>query len=172
MMNLSDREQNLLKILALFLIGVIAYFFIIEPLINYKSGMQDEYKSNISRLKELDRLYEEYERIRNLKLNLTRNLASTKGITALIEDIVNSLNIKRHLTQNDSNPGSSRKNMKKMINNVKLEGIDIQSALRFIYRMENSNRNVHISTMRIQQAIKSRNTYDLRITFVSYTLKQ
>ena len=52
---------------------------------------------------------------------------------------------------------------------MRFEGVDINSILNFIYKMENSGMLIQISYLRINQTIKGRNTYDVTMTFNSIT---
>jgi len=54
---------------------------------------------------------------------------------------------------------------------MKLDGVSIQSLLKFIYEIENSNKLVNISYLRINKSFKSPNLYDVNLKIESYTLQ-
>jgi len=167
MIELNKREQRLLQALAA-LIGVVAIFFlVISPILNLRESINKEYESNMNKLNMLDKIYGQYREVRDKISQYNAQLNNTKGLTSLIEENAESLNIIKNKTYTRDRPTVTQGKYKKISADVRFEGVDINSILNFIYRMENSGMMVKISYLRINQTIKGRNTYDVTITFNS-----
>ncbi len=169
MIELNKREKRLLQVLAV-VVGIVAIFFlIISPILSIRLSINKEYESNMARLNALDKIYDQYREIRDKFSQYNAQLNSTKGLTSLIEENAQNLNIIRNKTYTRDRPTVTQGKYKKISADVRFEGVDINSILNFIYRMENSGMLVRISYLRINQTIKGRNTYDVTITFNSVT---
>ncbi len=169
MIELNKREKRLLQILAV-IIGIVAFFFlIISPIISLRESINKEYELNMSKLTTLDKIYDQYRESRDRISQYNSQLNNTKGLTSMIEENAQSLNIIRNKTYTRDRPTVTQGKYKKISADVRFEGVDINSILNFIYRMENSGMLIKISYLRINQTIKGRNTYDVTITFNSLT---
>ena len=171
MINLSDREKKLLKIL-LSLIGILfVFFFIISPIYDFKINMDNENESNILKLNKLDSLYEKYLRLDKKKKDYSNLLRSGVSVTSLIDTYAKEIRIFNNKAYTRDHPSNIQSKYKKITTDVKFESIDITSALKFIYKMENSNRIIKVIYLRMQQALKGKNTYDVTIKFDTYSLQ-
>jgi hypothetical protein len=163
MINLTKREKLLLKIL----IGIAGtaglFFLIINPVISVQSSIEDDYKSNLSNISKLDSIYDQYKEIRQKKNYYEQLLNQTGGMTSLIEEQAKTSNISSNISYTRENPSTVQNKFKKNSTEVKFEGVDIKSVIDFIYKIENSNRLLKINYLRIHQALKGRNTYDVII---------
>jgi len=168
MINLSQREKKLLQMLGVFVGELVLYFFIITPVIDFKSNIDDEYILNQKRLSRLDDIYFKYRELKNKKDNYNKLLKDNKGISTLIEENATKANIISNKVYNRDHQSNLQNKMKKITTDVKFEGVDIKSILDFIYKMENSNKLLKVSYLRINQAIKEHNNYDVTIKFDSY----
>lgn len=169
MIELNKREKRLLQILAV-LVGILAvYFLVISPILSIHEHISNEFATNMSKLNSLDKLYDEYREIRQSVSRYQSQLNSTQGLTSLIEENAQSANIAKNKTYNRDRPTVPQGKYKKISADVRFEGVDINSLLNFIYKMENSGMLVRISYLRINQTVKGRNTYDATITFNSVT---
>ncbi len=167
MIELNKREQRLVQALAA-IIGVVAvYFLVISPILSLKENINKEYESNMNKLIMLDKIYDQYREARDKITQYNAQLNNTKGLTSLIEENAQSLNIIKNKTYTRDRPTVTQGKYNKISADVRFEGVDINSILSFIYRMENSGMMVKISYLRINQTIKGRNTYDVTITFNS-----
>jgi hypothetical protein len=167
MIELNKREKRLLQILAA-VVGMFAFFFlIISPILSLRESINKEYEANMSKLNTLDKIYDQYREARDRISQYNTQLNNTKGLTSMIEENAQSLNIIKNKTYTRDRPTVTQGKYKKISADVRFEGIDINSILNFIYRMENSGMLVKISYLRINQTIKGRNTYDVTITFNS-----
>ncbi|TFH41738.1 MAG: hypothetical protein E4G96_04895 [Chrysiogenales bacterium] len=169
MIELNKREKRLVQLLAI-LLGVLAvYFLIISPILSLRESINNEFESNLSRLNTLDKLHDQYRDIRQTTSLYQSQLNSTQGLTSLIEQNAQSLNLIKNKTYTRDRPTVTQGKFKKISSDVRFEGVDINSLMNFIYKMENSGILVRISYLRINQTIKGRNTYDATITFNSVT---
>ncbi len=169
MIDLTKREKRLVAILAIFLALVFVYFAIITPLMNWKEQRAKDSESNLSKLNSLEKIYDQYRETREKTMRYAAQLNNTKGLTSIIEENAQGLDILKNKAYTRDRPTISHGKYKKVSADVKFEGIDIVSLLNFIYRMETSGILVQVSYLRLNQAIKGRNTYDATITFNSLT---
>lgn len=169
MIELNKREKRLLQILAIF-VGILGiYFFVISPILAINDRISGEFATNMSKLNTLDKLHDEYRELRQSISRYQSQLNSTQGLTSLIEENAQSVNIAKNKTYNRDRPTVPQGKYKKISADVRFEGVDVNSLLNFIYKMENSGMLVRISYIRINQTVKGRNTYDATITFNSVT---
>ncbi|MBN2160062.1 MAG: type II secretion system protein M [Spirochaetes bacterium] len=169
MIELNKREKRLLIALGL-LIGVLAlYFLIVMPIMSLRESINDEYEANMTKLSTLEKIHEQYRDVKQKVSLYSSQLNNTRGITSLIEENAQSLNIISNKTYTRDRPTITVGKYKKLSADVRFEGVDINSILNFIYKMENSGMLIRISYLRINQTIKGRNTYDVTLTFNSVT---
>jgi hypothetical protein len=169
MKELNKREKRLLVALGV-LVGVLAvYFLIITPIMSLRESINNEFESNMTKLNKLDKIYEQYRDVKQQISLYSTQLNNTRGVTSLIEENAQSLNIIKNKTYTRDRPTITQGKYKKISADVRFEGVDINSILNFIYKMENSGMLIRISYLRINQTIKGRNTYDVTLTFNSVT---
>ncbi len=162
---LNKREKLLLQVLIAIVLGVSVYFLIVAPLIEYSKTTREEKDTSESKLRQLETIYEQYREIKQKQSRYQSLLRNTTGTTALIEEYANSLNILRNKVYTRDNPGGVQGDYKKISTDVKFEGVDITTILNFIHKMENSNSLLTVSYLRISQALKNKNLYDVTIKF-------
>jgi Tfp pilus assembly protein PilO len=167
MIELNKRETLLLQALAAVAGAVMFYFFILSPILSLRESINKEYESNMAKLNTLDKIYDQYREAHDKITQYNSQLNNTKGLTSMIEENAQALNIIRNKTYTRDRPTVTQGKYKKISADVRFEGVDINSILNFIYRMENSGMLVRISYLRINQTIKGRNTYDVTLTFNS-----
>jgi hypothetical protein len=171
MMNLSltKREKLLLQILGGFALVLGIYFLIISPLMSLKSSIDSEYENNAMKLDQLDRIHEEYINIKQKSSLYSSQLQNSQGTLTLIEEHAKTHNILKNKVLTQEQPGNVQDKYKKITTDVKFEGIDITSALNFIYSMENCGKLIRVSYLRISQILKGKSTYDVTIKFETLT---
>lgn len=171
MINLTDREQKLLKIFAVIVAIAIVYLLIIRPLASFRERTGREFENNAQNLTKLDKIYEEYLIVKEKNARYNMLLKNSSGLTTLIEENAQAVNILKNKTGNRDNPSSLQNKYHGLSTEVKFEGVDIKSVVNFIHKMENSNRLVKISYLNIKQALNQTSTYDVIIKFDSYYLE-
>jgi type II secretory pathway component PulM len=169
MIELNKREKRLLQLLAVVVGIVLIYLLIISPILSLRESINKEFEANMSKLNALDKIYEQYRDMKDKISQYNTQLNNTRGITSLIEENAQGLNIIKNKTYTRDRPTITQGKYKKISADVRFEGIDINSIMNFIYKMENSGMLMRISYLRINQTIKGRNTYDVTITFNSVT---
>ena len=169
MIEFSKREKRLLQILAALVGLLVLYFLVISPILAIHDRINNEFAANMSKLNTLDKLHEQYRELRQSISRYQSQLNSTQGLTTLIEENARGANIAKNKTYNRDRPTVPQGKYKKISADVRFEGVDINSLLNFIYKMENSGMLVRISYLRINQTVKGRNTYDATMTFNSVT---
>ena len=169
MRKLTEREKLLLKIGG----GVLAVFLIyamLTPIMYIKNEVANVYKTNTEQLKRLDATHEEYSVVVERNRRVETMLKDAQSPAALIESIAEELNIKRNQVYNRTNQTVIQNQYTRISSDVKFEGIDIRSALMFVNRIENTDRIVNVSYLRIAQALRERKTYDVTLKIDIYRL--
>jgi type II secretory pathway component PulM len=169
MIELSKRETRLLQGLGAVVGILLIYFLIISPIMSLRESINSEYEANMSKLTMLDKLYEQYQELKEKNSQYSSQLNNARGITSLIEENAQSLNIIKNKTYTRDRPTVAQGKYKKISADVRFEGVDINALLTFLYKMENSGMLIQTSYLRINQTIKGRNTYDATMTFNSIT---
>jgi type II secretory pathway component PulM len=167
MIELNKREKRLLQLLAVMGGMLLVYLLVISPILSLRENINKEFESNMSKVNSLDKIYEQYREVKDKISQYNAQLNNTRGITSLIEENAQSLNIIKNKSYTRDRPTISQGKFKKISADVRFEGVDINSIMNFIYKMENSGMLMKISYLRINQTIKGRNTYDVTITFNS-----
>lgn len=167
MIKLNDREKKLLFILAGILIAGFLYYFIISPIMKFKSESDDIYNKNRMKISKLDDIYEEYKNIITEKSKLSAVASQSSGIGTMVDEIASSLNIASNKVYLKENPGIVQNGIQKMSTEIKFEGVPVKALLEFLNRIENSNTPLKIQSLVIYSGIKERSRYDAVITIVS-----
>ena len=167
MITLNEREKILLQILAGLIAVLGVYFLIISPIVEYRARAENESQGSKEKLQKLSRIYAEYNEVKQQKSQYERMLRQSKAVTTLIEEYAAKTGILENKVYTRDRPGSRQDNYKKMSTDVKFEGVSIVPILEFIYHMENSGKLISVNYIRINQALKGRDTYDVTIKFDS-----
>lgn len=171
MIALSDRERILLRIL-LVIIGVfLIYFLIIAPLWRLRKESRQSWDQNATRLAELDTLYNEYKDIQDKKSKINELMRDTRGVSTLIEEYAKNAGILQNKAYNRDATTNMQNKYQKISTEVRFEAVDIRPVMKFLYDMEHSEKYVRISYLRVNQAFKERQTYDVTVKFESYQLQ-
>ncbi|HOJ27724.1 MAG TPA: hypothetical protein PL059_01480 [Spirochaetota bacterium] len=172
MIKLSNREKLLLKILIGILILIIGYNFIFTPLINFFSSSDTLIVSDKQKIEQLDRIYSNYKELetkRNQYMSLLKS--DSENISSMIEQWAQSSNVAKNIAYSRRNQTNVQNKYIRITTDMKLDAVSIQSLLRFIYEIENSNKLVNISYLRINKSYKSPNLYDVNLKIESFTLQ-
>jgi len=170
-MNLSKREINLLKILAIIISLSLIYLFVISPIINLSSESQNEFNNSKQKVLQLNKIYLDYNETKRKIYQYKKLMKNDSGITSLIEDNAKKTNILENKVYTRDRPITIKNKYLKIITDVKFESVNMKSMINFLYLMENSNKSIKVSYLRIRSALKGKMTYDVIIKFVSYKLK-
>mgnify|MGYP001547512953 CR=1 FL=1 len=157
-MNLSRREKRLIQALAGVVSLLILYFFVVEPIIRYKSKTESDLKLNKNKMNQLEYIFRDYQTSKRKRTEYMSRLNNNTGLLSLVESSAKSAGIKAATSERQTN---IQNKYKKFHTNVKFESIDINSLLKFIHKIENSNRLLRISYLKIHLALKGRDTYDV-----------
>jgi len=168
MLNLSKREIRLLRILAGLIGMIFIYYFLITPVVNFKSKTDDFNLNNLDKLVRFDEMIFQYSETKLEKDRLETAIASGTGISTLVDEIAISLNIVGNRGFLRERPGRVQEGIQIVNTELKFEGLDIKSLLEFITRLENSNSMLKIRNMTITAGLKDTNRYDVVITVVSF----
>lgn len=170
MIKLSRREKTLLKILAVLVVILGIYLLVISPFLKFQENSENDLKNNLENLNRIDTIYSEYKDIRNRKTEITSLLnRKDENITSSIEQWANSTGIARNIAYTRRSQSNIQNKFIRITTDVKFEGVPIEKLLRFIYEIENSNKLIKFSYIRIHQGLKGTNKYDVIIKIDSFT---
>lgn len=172
MRKLTRRERTLLLVMGGVVAFAAAYYLIVSPMIDYMKNSDEETRKNQESLNRLDKIYEDYKDVQAKKtahLALLRN--KNENITTLIEQWANSTNIARNIAYTRGTQSTIQNKFTRVTTNVKIEGVPIQSLIKFLYEIESSNQLLNLSYLRIYQGLKGADTYDAVIKIDSFTMQ-
>ena len=172
MMEFSSREKKLLIALCIIVGAVALFYIVINPYLNFRKSVTGSGTEALSRVSELESVYYQYRDIKEKKDTYERLMKESSGISALVEENAAKLGIQNNKIYNRERETNMQNKFKKTTTEVKFEGINIKAALDFIYSMENSDKFIKTSSLRINQGVKERSNYDITIVFDSYTSGQ
>lgn len=167
-MELSQRERMLLKILIGLVAAIALFYIIVKPMLSIKSSVESGRSAGVERLNELENLYQQYKTTQDKLAETNRLMDDTRGVSALVEENAEKTGILSNKVYNRDKEANLQNKFKKITTEVKFEGVNIKSALDFLYYMENSGKMIHTSSLRINQAVKERSSYDVTLSFESY----
>ena len=172
MRKLTDREKKLLYLLGVIAAIALVYFFIIRPVMLYRSNTEKIAGDNISRLKKMEQLNEEYKRVRQEKthyLSLLEN--KNEKTTELIQQWSTSNNIDRNIAYTRKSQSNVQNKYIRVTTDVKIEGVAIHPLIKFLYDIESSNELIRDQYVRINKGMKGTDTYDALIKIDSFINK-
>ena len=168
MIEFSPREKKLLIALCVLVAAIVLFYIVINPYINFRKSFTNSGSEVQSRINELESIYSQYNAAREIKNNYDRLMKESGTVSALVEDNANRIGIFNSKIYNRERETIIQNKFKKTTTEVKFEGINIKAALDFIYSIENSDKFVKTSSLRINQGVRERNNYDITIVFDSY----
>ena len=162
MIKQSQREKSLLTVLSALILITAIYFLIISPFLKFRESSENELKNNMEKLNKIDKIYSEYKLIRHKKSKIISMInRKNENITSLIEQWANSTNIGRNIAYTRRTQTNIQNRYIRITTDVKFEGVSIEKLLRFIYEVENSDKLLKFSYIRIHQGLKGTNRYDV-----------
>lgn len=169
MRTLTEREKKLLQVLVAISATIAVFFLIINPIIKLKTGNRSDMQKTFSDLSKIDKIYQEYREIREQKNNYMAQLnRKDANITALVEQWAASAKVTRNIADTRSNQTNIQNKYIKITTTIKLDSVAIEPLINFIYNIESSNLLLKINYIRINEAIKGRNTYDVSLKISNF----
>lgn len=169
MRTLTEREKKLFQILIAVSATIAVFFLVINPIISLKTGSSSDMQKNITDLARIDKIYQDYREIREQKNNyMTQLNRKDANITALVEQWAASAKVTRNIADTRSTQTNIQNKYIKITTTIKLDSVAIEPLLNFIYHIESSNLLLKINYIRIQEAIKGRNTYDVSLKISNF----
>ena len=168
MIEFSSREKKLLMVLCCLVIAVALFYIVINPYLNFRKSFTSSGTEAMAHVNELESIYYEYRSIKEKKDSYSRLMKESGGVSTLVEENAGKLGILNNKIYNRERETNVQNKFKKTTTEVKFEGINIKAALNFIYSMENSDKLIKVSSLRINQGVKERSNYDMTIVFDSY----
>ncbi len=172
MISLTKREKLLLKILLIFILGLIIIYLIVLPLIRLSGTSDDDVKKYTDDLEKLESIYKQYRDVQQKKANYILMLnKKNENTTSLIEQLTNSLNISKNIAYTRSNQSNIQNKFVRITTEVRIEGIAMQLFLKFLYEIENSDNLIKVNYLRITPALRGTNTYDVQLKIDNFISK-
>jgi len=170
MISITKREKTLLQIFVFFLAGLGLYFLLIKPFLEQQKNIELSSNTNLVKLNQLEKIYKSYREVKHEKENLEKLLKNSGGITSLIEEMARKTNILDKKAYSRDHPTNIKNKYKKITTDIKFESVPIESIVRFIYELEQSDKIIKIGYLKINEAIRDKKTYDITLKIETYTL--
>jgi len=167
-MNLSKREKLLLQILIAVSAGALLFLFVISPLINKSSSIGNELQESRANLQKLQQIYDQYREYKSKKNHINRLLDNKKSVSAFIEQFAKETNILNNRTRTRERSGRVQGRFDKITTTIRFESVGAKSLFNFLHKMENANKIIKVSYLRMRRTLKDSKLYDVNITFESY----
>ncbi len=167
-MNLSKREKLLLQILIAVCAGALLFLFVISPLITKTTSIGSELHESRANLHKLQKIYDKYREFKDKKNHINRLLDNKKSVSSYIEQFAKDTNILKNRTRTRERSGRIQGRFDKITTTIRFESVDAKSLFAFLHKMENSNKIMKVSYLRMRKTLKNSNLYDVNITFESY----
>lgn len=173
MKQLNKREKNLLIILAILMVVAVIYYIATNPFKNISLSTSANNKPDYSaKVDQLRSIYSRYMITKEKIQFYEKQLNSTNdNITSLVQTLAKQENI-------DDNIGYTRRTQTNIQNkytrintDVKINGVDIQSLLRFIQKIENNESLIFVSYLHINKGLKGTDKYDALIKIHTFVKK-
>ncbi len=159
-----------MQALAVVAAAAAVYFLIISPIMKLASRGNTRMERNLSNLERIDKMYQEYMALKEEKNKYQAVLnRKDENITALIEQWAAASSVTRNIAYTRRNQTNIQNKYIRITTDIKLDSVAIEPLMKFIYQIENSNLLLKINYLRIQQAIKGRDTYDVNIKIDNFT---
>ncbi|MCX7678394.1 MAG: type II secretion system protein M [Spirochaetes bacterium] len=172
MIELTGREKKLLQILAVVLVLAFIYFFIIMPISNRRRESAGGVREKIESIAKIDRIYEEYRQVKQKKAQYMSQLGNRDAnINSMIEQWAANAGVSSALAYTRSTQTLIQNKYTMVTTIMKFDGVAIEPLLKFIYEVENSALLLKISYIRMREAMKGGNTYDVELKINSYSLQ-
>jgi hypothetical protein len=170
MINLSQREKRLAQLLGGVVGFALLYFLVISPLANLKRGSEGQIRQNMESIAKIDSIYDEYKDIRQKKTQYMAQLANKNAnITSLIEQWATSANITKNIAYTRRTQTNIQNKYVMTTTIMKVDSVAIEPLLKFIYEVENSSMLLKVSYIRMREAIKGSDTYDVELKINTYS---
>lgn len=172
MKQLTQREKILLQVLGGIAVIVLSYYLIILPLMSFAGDTEDEMQTNIKNIEKLEKIYNQYRDIQQKKSRYESMLnKKNENTTSLVEQWATSTGIAKNIAYTRRNQTNIQNKFVRITTDIKIEGVTIQSFLKFLYEVESSNTLMRVNYLRIQQALKGTKKYDVNLKIDSYTMQ-
>jgi type II secretory pathway component PulM len=170
MIKINEREKRLLQILIIVIGCLVVYFLIIMPFFEFRKSAEEQIKKNIQDLNKMDELNDEYREIRQ-KITKYQSALGNKNenTTTLVEQWAATADVTKNIAYTRRTQSSIQNKYIRTTIDVKLDSVPIQKFMKFLYEIENSNKLLKISYLRIYQALKGADTYDVILKIESFS---
>lgn len=170
MINLSPREKRLAQLLGGVAGFALLYFLVISPLANIKRGSEGQIRQNLENIARIDAIYDEYKDIRQKKTQYMAQLGNKNAnITSMIEQWATNANITKNIAYTRRTQTNIQNKYIMTTTIMKVDSVAIEPLLKFIYEVENSSMLLKVSYIRMREAIKGSDTYDVELKINTYS---
>jgi type II secretory pathway component PulM len=172
MIDLSAREKKLLQVLAVVAALAFVYFFIITPISNMRRSSAGGVREKIEGIAKIDRIYDEYREVKQKKAQYMSQLGNKDAnINSLVEQWAANAGVSGLVAYTRSTQTTIQNKYTMVTTIMKFDGVAIEPLLKFLYEVENSSLLLKISYLRMREAIKGANTYDVELKINTYSMQ-
>ncbi len=172
MIDLSPREKRLLQILAVVAGVAFVYFVIITPITSMRRRSEGGVREKIEGIAKIDRIYEEYREVKQKKTQYMSQLGNKDtNINSMIEQWASNAGVSGSIAYTRSTQTTIQNKYTMVTTIMKFDGVAIEPLLKFLYEVENSSMLLKISYLRMREAIKGADTYDVELKINTYSMQ-
>lgn len=172
MIDLSPREKKLLQVLAVVAGIAFVYFAIITPVSNMRKNSEGGVREKIEGIAKIERIYEEYREVKQKKAQYMSQLGNKDAnINSMIEQWASSTGVSGAIAYTRSTQTTIQNKYTMITTIMKFDSVAIEPLLKFLYEVENSSMLLKISYLRMREAIKGADTYDVELKINTYSLQ-
>ena len=171
-MIIKRREMSFLLLGGFIVIASIYYLFILSPALTGQKKL-DKYivkkEADLARMVQLNEKWEQFNRNKVEAEKIFSSKGKNFTLLSFLEGISREVGIQKKIVymkplSSPGEPGAS----KSLGMEVKLEGINVSDLVNFLYKLEYSDKLIHIKSIRIQKVTKGE-TPSLRVTLQANT---
>ncbi len=171
-LKLNKREKRLA--IAMIVVAVISglYFFVADPLIQYYSSTEDKTESFSSKTDKMSDIYSKYLTIKAEREKFSKLLGKGgDNVTSMVPTFAANNSIEKNIAYTKATQTNVQNKYVKITTDVKIDGVPIQSLIKFINDLESSENLLTISYININKGLKGTDKYDALLKIISFTNK-
>lgn len=171
---MSRRERVMVLAGGLVVLLTILYFGIIEPYQNAMDRLGVKVRSRQNQLAEVMKLRSEFLDLQQVQNDLERRIDANPGfsIFSFIESVATQNEVKDNLVSVRPQPPATLDRIKEESVEIRLEKIDLNHLVRFLYSVENAKAVLQIKSLRIKIRFDDKTQLDATMLIAAYGRSQ
>jgi hypothetical protein len=173
--NLSQRERILVGGAALFIIGLVVYFFLVSPAVERSKLLGRLIFQKEREFKELLHLREEYHILKASEDEIIRRLSTGAGnISPLshLEQLAQKVGLREQIQQ--MKPLAPISTPRYVVTPIQLrfKGTGLQKAIAYLYEIENASVPFQIKRLKIKPTVRSAGSLDVTLEVLTFSVSE